>query len=145
MYHINMIIVWLYTPWTIDSSWFIIISHLSIYINFLNLYRKKIGERLTLRGEMIIITNGGKISVHRFIATTLFRMVKWPHSLGNTNEWPLNYKNWQLKANLKLLWGIKTLKQLLWDVKTDAMWNLKTYHRKRVLQKIALLYQKVFE
>ena len=49
--------------------------------------------------------NGSKISVHRFIATTLFRMVKeWPHSSGNINEWPLNYKNWQLKANLRLLW-----------------------------------------
>ena len=30
---------------------------------------------------------GSKISVHRFIATTLFRKVKeWPHSSGN-NEW----------------------------------------------------------
>ena len=27
---------------------------------------------------------------------------------------------------------MKTLKQLLWDVKTDAMWNLKTYHKKKV-------------
>ena len=35
------------------------------------------------------------------------------------NEWPLNYKNWQLKANLKSLWDIKTLEQLQWDVKTN--------------------------
>ena len=33
---------------------------------------------------------------HRFIATTLFHVVKeWPHSSGNIHEWPLNYKNWQ--------------------------------------------------
>ena len=67
--------------------------------------------------------NGSKISVHRFIATTLFRMVKeWPHSSGN-NEWPLNYRDWRLKASLKLLWDIKILTQLLWDVKTNAIWN----------------------
>ena len=29
---------------------------------------------------MIIMINGGKISVHRFIATTLFRMVKYGHT-----------------------------------------------------------------
>ena len=40
--------------------------------------------------------NGSKTSIHRFIATTLFRVVKeWPHSSGNLHEWPLNYKNWQ--------------------------------------------------
>ena len=48
--------------------------------------------------------NGSKISVHRFIATTLFRMIEgWPHSSGN-NDWPLIYKHWQLKAKLRLLW-----------------------------------------
>ena len=31
--------------------------------------------------------NGSKISIHRFIATTLFRVVKeWPHSSGNIIE-----------------------------------------------------------
>ena len=30
--------------------------------------------------------NGSKISVHRFIATTLFRMVKEPHSSGNNER-----------------------------------------------------------
>ena len=61
-----------------------------------------------------IMINGSKISVHRFIATTLFRMIEeWPHSSGN-NEWPLNYKHWQLKANLRLPWDIKTSRQLLW-------------------------------
>ena len=34
-----------------------------------------------------IINNGSKTSIHRFIATTLFRMVKgWPHSSGNINS-----------------------------------------------------------
>ena len=32
--------------------------------------------------------NSSKISVHRFIATTLFRVVKeWPHSSGNIHEY----------------------------------------------------------
>ena len=31
--------------------------------------------------------NSSKISIHRFIATTLFRVVKeWPHSSGNIHE-----------------------------------------------------------
>ena len=37
-----------------------------------------------------------KISIQSFIVTTLFGVVKeWPHSSGNIQEWPLNYKNWQ--------------------------------------------------
>ena len=32
--------------------------------------------------------NSSKISIHRFIATTLFRVVKeWPHSSGNIHEY----------------------------------------------------------
>ena len=34
-----------------------------------------------------IMINSSKISIHRFIATTLFRLVKeWPHSSGNIHE-----------------------------------------------------------
>ena len=34
-----------------------------------------------------IMINSSKISIHRFIATTLFRVVKeWPHSSGNIHE-----------------------------------------------------------
>ena len=36
---------------------------------------------------MTIMINGSKISIHRFIATTLFRLVKeWPHSSGNIHD-----------------------------------------------------------
>ena len=38
---------------------------------------------------MYIMINSSKISIHRFIATKLFRVVKeWPHSSGNifTND-----------------------------------------------------------
>ena len=73
--------------------------------------------------------NGTKISVHRFNATTLFRMIEgWPHSSGN-NDWPLIYKHWQLKRKLRLLWDIKTSRQLLWDIKTKV--NPKMYKRLR--------------
>ena len=34
-----------------------------------------------------IMIKSSKISIHRFIATTLFRVVKeWPHSSGNIHE-----------------------------------------------------------
>ena len=62
--------------------------------------------------DINIMINGSKISVQLCIATTLFRMIKeWPHTSGNFNEWPLNYKNWQLKAKLSvcyilLLWWL---------------------------------------
>ena len=37
--------------------------------------------------EVYIMFNSSKISIHRFIATTLFRVVKeWPHSSGNIHE-----------------------------------------------------------
>ena len=37
-----------------------------------------------------IMINSSKISIRRFIATTLFRVVKeWPHSSGNIHESPL--------------------------------------------------------
>ena len=43
-----------------------------IYITFLNLNsQNKFRERSTLGGAVIIMINGSKISVHRFIATTL--------------------------------------------------------------------------
>ena len=45
-----------------------------IYI-LLGLEYNKFRERSTLRGAVIIMINGSKISIHRFIATTLFRMV----------------------------------------------------------------------
>jgi len=70
--------------------------YIYIYIYFLNLNRINFGQRSTLRGAVTIMINSSKISIHRFIATTLFRVVKeWPHSSGNIHEWPLNYKNWQ--------------------------------------------------
>ena len=57
------------------------------HINFLNLNRINFGQRSTLGGAVTIIINGSKISIHRFIATTLFRVVKeWPHSSGNIHE-----------------------------------------------------------
>ena len=63
-------------------------KYISIYIS---LYMKTF-----LKTDVCIMINGSKISIHRFIATTLFRVVKeWPHSSGNIHEWPLNYKNWQ--------------------------------------------------
>ena len=93
--------------------------------------------RSTLGGAVIIIINGSKISVHRFIATTLFRMIEgWPHSSGN-NEWPLSYKHWQFKAKLRLLWDIKTSRQLLWDVKTKV-------NPKGMLQEMCYFIKKKF-
>ena len=63
-------------------------KYISIYIS---LYMKTF-----LKTGVCIMINSSKISIHRFIATTLFRVVKeWPHSSGNIHEWPLNYKNWQ--------------------------------------------------
>ena len=57
------------------------------HINFLNLNRINFGQRSTLRGAVTIMINSSKISIHRFIATTLFHVVKeWPHSSGNIHE-----------------------------------------------------------
>ena len=54
------------------------------FIYFLNLNRINFGQRSTLRGAVTIMINSSKISSHRFIATTLFCVVKeWPHSSGN--------------------------------------------------------------
>ena len=77
-----------------------------------------------------IMINGSKISIHRFIATALFRMVKeWPHSSGNINEWPLNYTNWQLRANFRLLWYIKTVAMIY---KNNGILKLKSRVTKRL-------------
>ena len=59
--------------------------YIYIYI-FLGAFQ--IFEQLsTLRGAVTIMINSSTISVHRFIATTLFRVVKeWPHSSGNIHE-----------------------------------------------------------
>ena len=63
------------------------LQFINIYIYFLNLNRINFGQRSTLGGAVTIIINGSKISIHRFIATTLFRVVKeWPHSSGNIHE-----------------------------------------------------------
>ena len=76
-----------------------------------------------------IIINGSKISINGFIATMLFRMMEeCPHS-SSSSESPLNYKHWQLKANLRLLWDMKFSRQLLWDVKTKV-------NPKRMLQRL---------
>ena len=51
-------------------------NYISIYIS---LYMKTF-----LKTGVCIMINSSKISIHRFIATTLFRVVKeWPHSSGN--------------------------------------------------------------
>ena len=64
-------------------------------INCLIIFEKKktsnTGLIRTYRLENIwyvyIMINSSKISIHRFIATTLFRVVKeWPHSSGNIHE-----------------------------------------------------------
>ena len=58
-----------------------------IYILFLNLNRINFGQRSTLSGAVTIMINSSKISIHCFIAATLFRVVKeWPHSSGNIHE-----------------------------------------------------------
>ena len=50
--------------------------YIYIYIYILLELEEKFKERLTLGGAVIIMINGSKISVHRFIATTLFRMIE---------------------------------------------------------------------
>ena len=86
-----------------------------------------------------MMSNGSKI--YNFLATSLFCIVKeWPHSSGNINEWPLNYKELAIKkAKLRLLWDTKTVKQLLWDVK-QMLWD-----KKACVTKVALLDHKVLE
>ena len=55
-----------------------------ITILYIYIYRINFGQRSTLGGAVTIMINGSKISIHRFIATTLFRVVKeWPNSSGN--------------------------------------------------------------
>ena len=82
--------------WDVYLSFVFWYMYMYIYILFLNLNRINFGQRSTLRGAVTIMINCSKISIHRFIATMLFRVVKeWPHSSGNIHEWPLNYKNWQ--------------------------------------------------
>ena len=45
--------------------------YMYIFLNFLNLNRINFGQRSTLRGAVTIMINSSKISIHRFIATTL--------------------------------------------------------------------------
>ena len=49
--------------------------------------RINFGQRSTLRGAVTIMINNSKISMHRFIATTLFRVVKEWH-MTTTNLSP---------------------------------------------------------
>ena len=54
-------------------------NYISIYIS---LYMKTF-----LKTGVCIMINSSKISIHHFIATTLFRVVKeWPHPSGNIYE-----------------------------------------------------------
>ena len=46
----------------------------------LELKWNKFREHSTLREAVIVMIDGSKISVHRLIATTLFRMVKVDHT-----------------------------------------------------------------
>ena len=42
---------------------------------------------LQIQTDIYIMINSSKISIHRFIAITLFHVVKeWPHSSGNIHE-----------------------------------------------------------
>ena len=50
-------------------------KYATIYL-LLELEQNKFRERSTLGGAVMIMINGSKISVHRFIATTLFRMIE---------------------------------------------------------------------
>ena len=65
-------------------------NYISIYISLCMKTFLKTGVYIYILYIYIMI-NGSKISIHRFIATMLFRVVKeWPHSSGNIHQWPLN-------------------------------------------------------
>ena len=49
-----------------------------------------------------IMIKSRKISIHRFIATTLFRVIKgWPHSSGNINDTYILHSSWKTVAPQK--------------------------------------------
>ena len=92
-----LVIGYVYSRWGFLSTFWLYI-YIYIYIYFLNLNRINFGQLSTLRGAVTIMINSSKISIHRFIATTLFRVVKeWPHSSGNIHEYELkSYYYWSL-------------------------------------------------
>ena len=59
----------------IYTHWMLVRVYIYIY-KLLELEYNKFKERSTLGGAVIIMINSSKISVHRFIATTLFRMIE---------------------------------------------------------------------
>ena len=71
--------------------WMLVSKIHYIHTYFLNLNRINLWERSTLRGAVIVMVNGSKISIHRFITTTLFRMDKlakndYTHQAISTND-----------------------------------------------------------